>query len=124
MRRATESRRHGEVEQPDVVWWAKIRNSRGQEGWTREVDHFFQTITEKGATIDSGTIHRVGKVEPTPNRTAQPVVSTGRGNKGDDHRQVIARRLPAPASLGTLPRMRPTVRSAFAIVEADLSRLR
>ena len=28
------------AEQPDVVWWAKARNSRGQEGWTREVDHF------------------------------------------------------------------------------------
>lgn len=40
-------------------------------------DLSFQTITEKGATIDSGTIHRVGKVEPTPNRTAQPVVPTG-----------------------------------------------
>jgi hypothetical protein len=28
------------TEQPEVVWWAKVRNSRGQEGWTREVDHF------------------------------------------------------------------------------------
>jgi len=28
------------TEQPDVVWWAKVRNARGQEGWTREVDHF------------------------------------------------------------------------------------
>jgi DNA repair exonuclease SbcCD nuclease subunit len=45
-------------------------------------DLFFQTITEKGATIDSGTIHRVGNVEPTPNRTAQPVVSTGGATKG------------------------------------------
>ncbi len=45
-------------------------------------DLFFQTITEKGATIDSGTIHRVGKVEPTPNRTAQPVVSTGGATQG------------------------------------------
>jgi hypothetical protein len=26
--------------QPAVVWWARVRNSRGQEGWTREVDHF------------------------------------------------------------------------------------
>jgi DNA repair exonuclease SbcCD nuclease subunit len=40
-------------------------------------DLFFQTITEKGTTIDSGSVHRVGKVEPTPNRTAQPVVTTG-----------------------------------------------
>ena len=45
-------------------------------------DLSFQTITEKGATIDSGSVHRVGKVEPTPNRTAQPVVSTGGSTKG------------------------------------------
>lgn len=44
-------------------------------------DLYFQTVTEKGATIDSGTIHRVGKVEPTPNRTAQPVVSSGAAPK-------------------------------------------
>jgi len=35
---------------------------------------FFQTINQKGVTIDTGSIKRVGKVEPTPNRTAQPVV--------------------------------------------------
>ena len=45
-------------------------------------DLSFQTITEKGVTIDSGSVHRVGKVEPTPNRTAQPVVSTGGSTKG------------------------------------------
>ncbi|HTI43703.1 MAG TPA: hypothetical protein VL693_17880 [Vicinamibacterales bacterium] len=28
------------VEQPHIVWWAKVRNALGQEGWTREVDHF------------------------------------------------------------------------------------
>ena len=28
------------VEQPEVVWWAKVRYANGQEGWTREVDHF------------------------------------------------------------------------------------
>lgn len=33
----------------------------------------FQTISDKGTTIDEGTIHRVGKTEPTPNRTTQPV---------------------------------------------------
>jgi len=44
-------------------------------------DLSFQTITETGMTIDSGSIHRVGKVEPTPNRTAQPVVSTGGSTK-------------------------------------------
>ena len=36
-------------------------------------DLFFQTLSETGATIDSGTIHRVGKAEPTANKTAQPV---------------------------------------------------
>jgi hypothetical protein len=28
------------TEQPQIVWWAKVRNSRGQEGWTREIEHF------------------------------------------------------------------------------------
>lgn len=28
------------VDQPEVVWWVKMRNALGQEGWTREVDHF------------------------------------------------------------------------------------
>ena len=23
-----------------TVWWAKVRDARGREGWTREVDHF------------------------------------------------------------------------------------
>ena len=36
-------------------------------------DLSFQTISEKGTTIDEGKIRRVGKTEPTPNRTAQPV---------------------------------------------------
>jgi predicted MPP superfamily phosphohydrolase len=36
-------------------------------------DLTFQTISDKGTTIDEGTIHRVGKTAPTPNRTAQPV---------------------------------------------------
>ncbi len=35
---------------------------------------FFQAINHKGATIDAGSVKRVGKVEPTPTRTAQPVV--------------------------------------------------
>ena len=35
---------------------------------------FFQTINQKGATLDTGSIKRVGKVEPTPGRSAQPVV--------------------------------------------------
>ena len=28
------------IEQPQIVWWAKVRDARGREGWTREVDHF------------------------------------------------------------------------------------
>ena len=44
-------------------------------------DLYFQTVTEKGATIDSGSVHRIGKVEPTPNRSAQPVVSTSGATK-------------------------------------------
>jgi 3',5'-cyclic AMP phosphodiesterase CpdA len=40
-------------------------------------DMNYQVLTDGGKTVDSGTVHRVGKVEPTPNRTAQPVVSTG-----------------------------------------------
>ena len=45
-------------------------------------DLFFQTLSETGKTIDSGSVHRVGKVEPTPNRTAQPVVATGGAGRG------------------------------------------
>jgi predicted phosphodiesterase len=35
---------------------------------------YFQSITDKGVTIDAGSIRRVGKVEPTSNVTSQPVV--------------------------------------------------
>ncbi len=35
---------------------------------------FYQAINQKGATLDAGSIRRVGKVEPTPGQTAQPVV--------------------------------------------------
>ena len=28
------------VEQPETVWWVKVRDAQGREGWTREVDHF------------------------------------------------------------------------------------
>lgn len=44
-------------------------------------DLYYQTISETGKTIDSGSVHRVGKVEPTPNRTSQPVVSTTGADK-------------------------------------------
>jgi 3',5'-cyclic AMP phosphodiesterase CpdA len=44
-------------------------------------DMYYQAMTDTGKTVDSGTVHRVGKVEPTPNRTAQPVVATGGSNK-------------------------------------------
>ena len=36
-------------------------------------DLFFQTISDKGETIDAGSIHRVGKTEPNPGRSTQPV---------------------------------------------------
>jgi predicted MPP superfamily phosphohydrolase len=45
-------------------------------------DMYYQTITDTGKTIDSGQVHRVGKLEPTPNRTAQPVVATSGAAKG------------------------------------------
>jgi hypothetical protein len=28
------------VTQPLTVWWVKVRNSRGQEGWTEQTNHF------------------------------------------------------------------------------------
>jgi hypothetical protein len=28
------------TEQPQTVWWVKMRDARGREGWTREVEHF------------------------------------------------------------------------------------
>ena len=28
------------TEQPQTVWWVKMRDARGREGWSREVDHF------------------------------------------------------------------------------------
>ena len=36
-------------------------------------DLIFQMISDKGETIDTGSIHRVGKTEPTPGRSSQPV---------------------------------------------------
>ena len=35
---------------------------------------FFQTLSQKGVTLDAGSIKRTGKVEATPGRSAQPVV--------------------------------------------------
>jgi predicted phosphodiesterase len=35
---------------------------------------FFQAINEKGATIDVGSVRRIGKVEASPDETTQPVV--------------------------------------------------
>jgi len=26
--------------QPRIVWWVRIRNAHGKEGWTRQVEHF------------------------------------------------------------------------------------
>jgi hypothetical protein len=42
---------------------------------------YYQALIDTGKTVDSGTVHRVGKVEPTPNRTAQPVVATSGADK-------------------------------------------
>jgi predicted MPP superfamily phosphohydrolase len=39
-------------------------------------DLYFQTVSDKSETVDTGTIHRVGKTEPTPGRTTQPVETT------------------------------------------------
>jgi calcineurin-like phosphoesterase family protein len=44
-------------------------------------DMYYQALTDTGKTVDSGMVHRVGKVEPTPNRTSQPVVATGGSDK-------------------------------------------
>jgi len=44
-------------------------------------DLYYQAITDTGKTVDSGRVQRVGKVEPTPNRTAQPVVATAGSDK-------------------------------------------
>ena len=44
-------------------------------------DLYYQAISEMGKTIDSGSVHRVGKLEPTPGRTAQPVVATSGSTK-------------------------------------------
>jgi predicted MPP superfamily phosphohydrolase len=44
-------------------------------------DMYYQALTDAGKTVDSGSVHRVGKIEPTPNRTAQPVVATGGSDK-------------------------------------------
>jgi len=35
---------------------------------------FFQAINQKGVTLDTGSVRRVGKVDATPGQTAQPVV--------------------------------------------------
>jgi hypothetical protein len=36
-------------------------------------DLTFQTISATGETIDAGSVHRVGKTEPNPGRSSQPV---------------------------------------------------
>jgi 3',5'-cyclic AMP phosphodiesterase CpdA len=36
-------------------------------------DFNFQVLTETGETIDTGSVHRVGKTPPTPGRSSQPV---------------------------------------------------
>jgi 3',5'-cyclic AMP phosphodiesterase CpdA len=36
-------------------------------------DFYFQTISDEGQTVDVGSVHRVGKTQPTRGRTSQPV---------------------------------------------------
>jgi predicted phosphodiesterase len=42
----------------------------------------FQVISEKGETIDTGSVHRVGKTTPTPGRSTQPVESGAAPKRG------------------------------------------
>jgi hypothetical protein len=56
-------------------------------------DMHYQALTDSGKTVDSGIVHRVGKVEPTPNRSAQPVVAT----TGKDATKPAPAAKPAPA---------------------------
>ena len=35
---------------------------------------YFQTINDKGTTLDTGSVRRAGHVGPNPNVTTQPVV--------------------------------------------------
>jgi len=50
-------------------------------------DLVYQTISDAGQTVDAGSIHRIGKVEPTPTRTTQPVVQTSGTTKAAPNRK-------------------------------------
>jgi 3',5'-cyclic AMP phosphodiesterase CpdA len=39
-------------------------------------DLYFEVLSDEGELIDSGQVHRIGKTEPTPVRSTQPVVVT------------------------------------------------
>jgi hypothetical protein len=39
---------------------------------------YYQAVNHKGVTLDAGSIRRVGKVDPNPNVTTQPVVPQGK----------------------------------------------
>jgi hypothetical protein len=41
-------------------------------------DLFFETLSESGRMIDSGSIHRTGKTPPAPGRSSQPVVPSAK----------------------------------------------
>ena len=41
-------------------------------------DLYFQMISDKGETIDAGSVHRVGKLEPTRGIRSQPVQRVSR----------------------------------------------
>jgi hypothetical protein len=52
-----------EKERPETVWWVKIRNRDGREGWTRQVDHF--------GNIDACGVSEAGESKPH-NNAQQP----------------------------------------------------
>jgi hypothetical protein len=60
-------------------------------------DMYYQALTDEGKTVDSGSVHRVGKVEPTPNRSAQPVVATSGKDAAKPAPAKPAPEKPAPA---------------------------
>ena len=61
---------------------SEIRFDRVRQRWRIRVhadgdrgdELFFQTINQRAKTIDVGSVKRVGTAEPTPGRSAQPVV--------------------------------------------------
>jgi hypothetical protein len=66
--------RKGDLEKSDLTLYG---NDREYAFMLMEIDGdelFFQTINQKGMTIDTGSIKRVAKAAPTPGRSTQPVI--------------------------------------------------